>query len=60
MSLSKAHPLPYNQLITSRFHIQVLVLVKIAYFQEKVACTYLATNIYRNNTIDFDKVSTKL
>ena len=36
MSLSKAHPLPYNQLTTSRFHIQVLVLVKIAYFQEKV------------------------
>ena len=39
MSLSKAHLLPYNQLTKPRFHIQVLVLLKIAYFQEKVTTT---------------------
>ena len=39
MSFSKAHLLPYNQLTTPRFHIQVLLLVKIAYFQEKVTTT---------------------
>ena len=36
MSFAKAHFLPYNQLTTPRFHIQVLVLLKIAYFQGKV------------------------
>ena len=36
MSFSKAHLLPYKQLTTPRFHIQVLALLKIAYFQEKV------------------------
>ena len=28
--------LPYNQLTIPRFHIQVLVILKITYFQEKV------------------------
>ena len=36
ISFSKANLLPYNQLITPRFHIEVLILLKIAYFQEKV------------------------
>ena len=36
MSFSKAHLLPYNQLTIPRFRIQALVLLKIAYFQEKV------------------------
>ena len=35
INLSKAHLL-YNQLTARRFHIQVLVLLKIEYFQEKV------------------------
>ena len=39
MSFSKVHLLPYNQLTTPRFHIQVLVLLKITYFQEKVTTT---------------------
>ena len=39
MSFSKAHFLPYNQLTLPRLHIQVLVLLKIAYFQEKVTTT---------------------
>ena len=39
MSFSKSHLLPYNQLTTARLHIQVLVLLKIAYFQEKVNIT---------------------
>ena len=63
MSFSKAYLLPYNQLTTPRFHIQVLVLLKIAYFSGKSnhrVYPYLATNIHRNNTSDFDKVSTKL
>ena len=41
MSFSKAHLLPYNQLTTPRSRIQALVLVKIAYFQEKVTTTSL-------------------
>ena len=39
MSLPKARLLPYNQLTTPRFHIQGLVLLKIAWFQEKVTTT---------------------
>ena len=39
MNFSKAHLLPCNQLTTPRFHIQTLVLLKIAYFQEKVTTT---------------------
>ena len=63
MSFSRAHLLPYNQLTTLRFHIQVLVLLKIAYFSGKSnhhVYHYLATSIHRNNTSDFDKVSSKL
>ena len=41
MSFSKAHLLPYNQLTTPRSRIQALVLLKIAYFQEKVTTTSL-------------------
>ena len=36
MIFFKAHLLPCNQLTKPQFHIQVLVLLKIAYFQEKV------------------------
>ena len=39
MSFFKAHLLPYNQLTTPRFRIQVHVLLKIAYFREKVTTT---------------------
>ena len=62
MSLSKAHLLPYNQLTTPRFDIQVLVLVKIAYFQEKVttASVPIQPQIFTEITSDFDEVSTKL
>ena len=42
MSFSKAHLLPYNQLTTPRFHIQVLLLLNTAYFQEKVTATSVA------------------
>ena len=41
MSFTKAHLLPYNQLTTLRFPIQALVLLKIAYFQEKVAAMFV-------------------
>ena len=42
MSFSKVHLLPYNQLTTARFHIQILVLFNTAYFQEKATTTSVA------------------
>ena len=39
MNFSKAHLLTYNQLTTPKFRIQALILLKIAYFQEKVTTT---------------------
>ena len=41
MSFFKSHILPYNQLTTPRFHIEVLVLQKITKFQEKVTTTHV-------------------
>ena len=60
MSFSKAHLLPYKQLTTPRFCIQALVLLKIPGKSNHHVCPYLAKNIHRNSTSDFDKVSTKL
>ena len=63
MSFSKAHLLPYNQLNTPRFRIQVLVLLKIAYFQEKVTATPvpIQSKIFTETTQMISiKVSTKL
>ena len=63
MSFSKAHLLPYNQLNTPRFRIQVLVLLKIAYFQEKVTATPvpIQSKIFIETTQMISiKVSTKL
>ena len=53
MSFSKAHLLPYNQLAALKFHIPTPP-------SNYHVCPNLATNIHRNNTSDFNKVSTKL
>ena len=63
MSFSKAHLLPYNQLNTPRFRIHILVLLKIAYFQEKVTATPvpIQSKIFTETTQMISiKVSTKL